>query len=1175
MTPGRLDVGTRGVGDGAEWTDELLPDSRTPSTAPLADLAPRLRSEPGLTRAIGDPDARLAVVEVARPVSIAALAHLSNKRPLVVACPTGTMAAQLHDDLQQFLTPGELALFPGWETLPFERVSPNVETMGQRLDVLWRLRDASRTPKVIVAGVRALLQKLGPGATEIEPIQIRRGVEIDPDALVQQLVEFGYRREELVEHRGEFARRGAIIDVYPARAHAPIRLDLWGDEVERLTRFGVNDQRSTDDLDDVRIFPARELVPSDEVRARAEALVETEPWGREQWERLAEGTHFDGMESWLPWLVDERDGDGLLLTDILPDTAKVLLIEPRRMRDRATDLIAEEDDLAKALASSWARDENTTFPRLHAEPDTLLQSAGSFWSIDSTPESPDTPLVGAMGWGPVAGDGSGLTERLRDLIADGYQVVVAADGVGSAQRLHSLLLDHGLDFPIRPDTSSLRDKAGGTIIAAPLHRGVQLPNGKFAIVAEPDLTGRRRAHRRARPRKQSAGSTTFEDLTAGHYVVHHQHGVGLYEGMVKRSIGGVERDYLLLSYKGGDKLYIPSDQIDTIRQYVGGEAPKLHKLGGSDFAKTKGRVKTEVRQIAQELVLLYQQRVTAQGHVFGQDTPWQQEMEAAFPYVETPDQKKAIDDIKDDMERSFPMDRLVCGDVGFGKTEIAIRAAFKAIQDGKQVAVLCPTTLLATQHGNTFADRFAGYPIRVEVLSRFLTPGQAKQVMAGLKSGEVDCVIGTHRLLAADINFKDLGLLVVDEEQRFGVTHKERIKALKTNVDVLTLSATPIPRTLEMSLVGIRDLSLLQTPPAERQPILTYVGEYDERVAIEAIRRELLREGQVFWVHNRVQSIETAARRLRELVPEARIAIAHGQLDEGSLEQVVQDFWDGEYDVLVCTTIIESGIDMPAVNTLVVERSDLLGLGQMHQLRGRVGRSGQRAYAYLFHPRDKVLTEEAYERLRTIGEATELGSGFKIAMRDLEIRGAGSLLGESQSGHIAAVGYDLYCQMVTEAVSEMKGEPPPNAPPEIKLDVPTDSFLPEDYVTKEELRLEAYRRLADVTSPGQVDDIRTEWEDRYGPLPAPAEALLQVGHLRAECHRLGIRDLQITSHDARIQPIDLPVSATIRLRRLSKGAKFKDDLKQLVVPLPRGADAAQFLVGFLRDLVPPEEPTDE
>ena len=616
---------------------------------------------------------------------------------------------------------------------------------------------------------------------------------------------------------------------------------------------------------------------------------------------------------------------------------------------------------------------------------------------------------------------------------------------------------------------------------------------------------------------------------------------------------------------------MPSDQIDTLRQYVGGEAPALHRLGGSDFAKTKSRVRSAVREIAQELVVLYQKRVNAEGHAFAQDTPWQAEMEEAFPFVETPDQRTAIDDIKRDMELAHPMDRLVCGDVGFGKTEVAIRAAFKAIQDGKQVAVLAPTTLLATQHGNTFADRFAGFPIRVEVLSRFLTTAQAKKVIEGVKTGEVDCVIGTHRLLGNDVKFKDLGLLVVDEEQRFGVQHKETMKKMKTNVDVLTLSATPIPRTLEMSLVGIRDLSLLQTPPADRQPILTYVGEYDERVAIEAIRRELLREGQVFWVHNRVQSIETAARRLRELVPEARIGIAHGQMDEGTLESIVQDFWDGEYDVLVCTTIIESGIDMPTVNTLVVERSDLLGLGQMHQLRGRVGRSGSRAYAYLFHPRDKVLTEEAYERLRTIGESTELGSGFKIAMRDLEIRGAGNLLGESQSGHIAAVGYDLYCQMVTEAVSEMKGEPQPEKPVEIKLDVPTDSFLPTDYVAKEELRLEAYRRLA---VGHQRRRGRRHPHRVGGPLrPAPRARPRRCSR-SATCAPSATASASPTSRSpaartrrntAKLAPLTLKLSEAMRLRRIAKLAKYKEDFDN-GRPARRAAAEGQRAVGVPRAL---------
>jgi len=1140
----------------------------------LDALPPLLRAEPALTQAFGNPNGFIAVPEAARALSIAALAQLSDRRPLVVACPTGTDAGQLYDDLVSYMPDGEVLLFPAWETLPFERVSPSVETMGRRLEVLWRLQSADRQPAIVVAGVRALLQRLGPGAAEVQPIRVCPGDVLDPDALLHALIAFGYRREELVEHRGEVAQRGAIIDIFPSTAEAPIRIDLWGDEVERLTEFGVNDQRSTNDLTEAFVFPARELLPTPEVRQRAAALVAEQPWGREQWERLAEGLVFDGMESWLPWLVGDGPTTGdLLLTDVLPSTAKVALIEPRRMRDRANDLLAEEDDLARALASTWARDAQLSFPRLHADTDRLLGAQHSTWTLSSAPETPDSPMVGASGWGLVVGDGEGLANRFVQLLADKYRVVVAADGEGSAQRVAALLRERGLEFTVLQGDATHQDRTvditrpGGYIVVAPLHRGCTVPAAKLAVVAEADLTGRRRAHRRARPRKRQ-GTGLFEDLKPGYYVVHYQHGVGQYQGMVKRSIGGVERDYLLLAYKGGDKLYVPSDQIDALRQYVGGETPSLHRLGGADFAKAKSRVRSAVREIAQELVVLYQKRVNATGFTFGDDTPWQHEMEDAFPFVETPDQRTAIDDIKADMQRPYPMDRLLCGDVGFGKTEVAIRAAFKAIQDGKQVAVLAPTTLLATQHGNTFADRFAGYPIRVEVLSRFLTNKEAKRVIDGLASGEVDCVIGTHRLLQEGVRFKDLGLLVVDEEQRFGVQAKEQMKKLKVNVDVLTLSATPIPRTLEMSLVGIRDLSLLQTPPADRQPILTFVGGYDERVAVEAIRRELLREGQVFWVHNRVQSIDMCASRLRELVPEARIAVAHGKMDEGSLEQVVVDFWEGRFDVLVCTTIIESGIDMPTVNTLVVERADLLGLGQMHQLRGRVGRSGSRAYAYLFHPPDARLTEEAYERLRTIGEATELGSGFKIAMRDLEIRGAGNLLGESQSGHIAAVGYDLYCQMVTEAVGEMKGEPL-KEPSELKLDVPTDAYLPTDYVTKEELRLEAYRRLAGVTAAGEVDDIRAEWEDRYGPVPEPAVALLAVGSLRAECHRLGLRDVSISSNQARLGPIDLKVSEEMRLRRLSRDALHKPDQKQLVIPIKRGLDPAEYLVSLLRQLVPP------
>jgi transcription-repair coupling factor (superfamily II helicase) len=1079
------------------------------------------------------------------------LAHLSGRHPIVVATPTATDAERLAHDLRAFLGEDEVDTFPAWETLPFERVSPSVETMGRRLRTMWRLRDNERMPRVLVAPVKALVQRLGPHVEDVEPVVVTPGDHIDETELLERLVGLGYRREYQVEHRGEVAVRGSIVDVFPSTANAPVRIDLWGDEVDRLTEFAVADQRSTDDIACAEIFGCRELLPTDDVRARASQLVAAEPWGREQWERLAEGQIFDGMESWLPWLTD---GEHVLL-DLVPDDAQLLLVEPRRMRDRAAELLDEEGALAGTLAQTWGA-QGREFAKLHLPFDRLLaHTRAPAWSVTATPEGPDAPAVSASGWDPVVGDAARLTKQVAELLSTGYRVVVCADGEGTAARIGSNFRDEGL--------------TGLDIVVQPLERGFVMSAIKLAVLAEADITGRRRAHRRVRTRPRGA-EAFFDSLEPGGYVVHHQHGVARYGGMVTRAIGGVERDYLLLEYRGADKLYVPSDQIDLIRPYTGGETPSLSKLGGSDWQKAKARVRSAVREIAQELVVLYQRRITTPGHAFPVDTPWQHELEEAFPYQETPDQLKAIVEMKADMEEATPMDRLVCGDVGFGKTEVALRGAFKAVQDGKQVAVLVPTTLLAQQHFQTFSDRFAGYPVRVEVLSRFLTPGQARKVVNGLQDGTVDVVIGTHRLLSADIKFKDLGLLVVDEEQRFGVTHKELIKQLRTNVDVLTLTATPIPRTLEMSLTGIRDLTLLNTPPADRQPILTYVGEYDERAAAEAIRRELLREGQVFFVHNRVADIDHVANGLRDLVPEARVAVAHGQMDEGTLEKVVIDFWQGEYDVLVCTTIIESGIDMPTVNTLVVDRADLLGLGQMHQLRGRVGRAGQRAYAYLFFPPDRALSEESYERLRTIGEHTELGSGFKIAMRDLEIRGAGNLLGASQSGHIAAVGYDLYVQMVSEAVAELKGEEV-REPAEIKLDLPIAAHLPRDYVAREDLRLEAYRRLATITTQAEVDDVRTEWQDRYGPPPPPAEALLAVGRLRAECARVGLREVTVAKDVARLAPIELKTSQRIRLQRLHPKAVYKEDLGQLVVPLPRGADPTAFLLEFLAAMVPAED----
>jgi transcription-repair coupling factor (superfamily II helicase) len=630
-------------------------------------------------------------------------------------------------------------------------------------------------------------------------------------------------------------------------------------------------------------------------------------------------------------------------------------------------------------------------------------------------------------------------------------------------------------------------------------------------------------------------------------------------------MAGVERDYLVIGYASEDRLYVPTDQLASVRKYTGGEAPRVSRMGGRDWGETKERVRKAVAAVAEQVVRLHRARVRAQGFAFPPDTPWQGEVEASFPYEETPDQLVAIADVKEDMEASIPMDRLIFGDVGYGKTEVALRAAFKAANAGKQVAVLVPTTLLAQQHHQTFTARLEQYPLRVEVLSRFLTPKQQLSVIEGITTGAVDIVIGTHRLLSEDVRWKNLGLVVVDEEQRFGVSAKDQLKQLKVGVDVLTLTATPIPRTLEMALTGIRQVSHIRTAPEDRHPILTYVGPFDSQSVSAAIRRELLRDGQVFYVHNRVASIDEAVGRLRNLVPDARMVVAHGQMSEGQLEQVMIDFWSREYDVMVATTIIESGLDLPQVNTLIVERADLLGLAQLYQLRGRVGRSSQRAYAYLFHPSDRILTEEAYRRLEAIGEATDLGSGFHLALRDLEIRGAGSILGEVQSGHIAAVGFDLYAELVAEAVSRLEGtELVSKEVREVRIELPMDAHLPDDYVPEQSLRLEAYRRLATAADQVAVDDVTSEWTDRFGPLPPAATALIDIARLRVEALRVGLNELVNLRSEVRMSPVDLSASQEVRLQRLVKKAVLRNDV--LFIPAPN--DLVNGLRAFLLEMWP-------
>lgn len=1133
----------------------------------LAPLAADIAAVRAISASLGRREASLAVPERAQPAALAALARASGRRPLVVCTATEAAAEHLTADLRSWLGADAVVSLPAWETLPFEQVSPAAVAMGTRLRTIWRMRRPETLPSLVVASVRALMQRLAPGSEDFEPVRLSLGDRCDRDELIERLAAAGYRRGVQVEQRGEMAVRGSIVDVFDATAADPVRIDLWGDEIDRLCTFSVSGQRSGTALATTEIFGCRELRPTAEVRRRAAELALEAPWGRRQWELLAEGTFFDGMEAWLGWLSAERRS----FADLIPAGGLVVLIERDRLWARAQDLLADEAELARHLAAAWGVAPGERLPRAHVGAEDLLAGCEApVWGLNSSPSSPAEPLVEALGWESPLGTGDGPVRQVASLLAEGYRVVVAADGEGSAQRLRERLEAHGVALDA-PGALTAAGSPACSVVVSPLRQGCILPEVRLGVLAEGDLTGRRRAHRRARPAAATpAGRGAVEDLQVGGFVVHRTHGVACYRGMVTRAMDEVERDYLLLEYRGDARLYVPSDQLDTVRQYTGGDAPTLSRLGGADWQRTKSRVRAAVSEVAGELVELYRKRHATAGHAFGADGPWQGQMEAAFVYPETPDQLSAIAQVKEDMERPVPMDRLVCGDVGFGKTEVAVRAAFKAVADGRQVAVLVPTTLLAHQHHQTFTERYAGFPLRVEMLSRFLSPAAARGVLGGLRSGEVDVVIGTHRLLSADVGFARLGLLIVDEEQRFGVTHKEAIKTLRHDVDVLTLTATPIPRTLEMSLTGIRDLTVLQTPPADRKPIGTYVGPYDERAVVEAVRRELLRDGQVFFVHNRVADIDGVAARLAELVPDARVAVAHGQMDEAALEQVVLDFWDRRYDVMVCTTIIESGIDMPTVNTLIVDRADLMGLAQLHQIRGRVGRAQMRAYAYLFTPPERSLTTEAYERLKVVAESTELGSGIRIAMRDLEIRGAGNLLGVGQSGHIAAVGYDLYCEMVTEAVAELAGAVP-EPPAELNLDVPVDAHLPPDYVPSESLRFAAYRRLAEATSAEAVADVRAEWLDRFGPLPAAAESLLAVARLRVLCIAAGVTDVSVRSlpggaGEARITPLRLRESRRVRLERLWPSAVYEPASGRLRVPLRSRSAAVEAITEVLERL---------
>ena len=1088
----------------------------------------------------------LTVVDPARALVLAALARAGDSWLVVV--PTLRDAERLGAELRAFTR--AVAMFPPWETLPHERLSPRPETVARRLEALKRAR--SGEAHIVIAPVLAAMQHMVPGAESIEPVVVAQGQTYDPEVLVRDLVALDYHRTELVERRGEVAVRGGLIDVFPPTSDHPIRIEFFGDEVESMRAFAVASQRSLDRVERMEAYPCRELLPTDEVRGRAIAAIEKHPGERIELNRLADGMTFEGVEALIDSLWDEPP----VLRDALPAGTRVLVVDPKRTDDRAHELMREVEELREAAWSSAGEGGRAPASGGLADPETALGEVRA----RITPFRGDNPILEASVWDVARGDVDKMASAAKQLMRDGVRVIATAATTGAAERIREVL--RSKDIP----AEFLDANSGQAAVAvAPIEEGFWSPALGLALIGESDLFGKRRAHREP---KASRRSVTPLDLVEGDLVVHVVHGVGRYRGMETREIGGSVNDYLTLEYAEGDKLFVPADQVDAVSKYIGGEAPKLNRLGTGDWNRQKARVRKAVRDMAGELIQLYSARASSKGFAFSPDQPWQRELEDAFPYVETKDQLSAIDDVKSDMEKPVPMDRLICGDVGFGKTEIAIRAAFKAVLDGKQVAVLVPTTLLAQQHYATFSERYAPFPVRVVMLSRFVTPKELQRVLEEIAAGKVDIVIGTHRLLQKDVVFADLGLLVVDEEQRFGVAHKERLKQLKTSVDVLTMTATPIPRTLEMSMGGIRDMSVIDTPPEDRHPVLTFVGEASEETKARAIRREMLREGQTFYVHNQVQDIDVVAGRVRQLVPEARVGVVHGQMEERRLEKMMLDFWDRQYDVLVTTTIIESGLDIPTANTLVVDRADALGLSQLYQLRGRVGRSHERAYAYFLYPADRALSEQSHARLNAIGQLTDLGSGLQIALRDLEIRGAGNLLGAEQSGHIATVGFDLYVRLLAEAVDEARGRKP-EPKPDVKVDLPVDAHLPESWIAREGLRLEAYRRIAEAENVGALADVRAELNDRYGELPAQAEELLTVAELRFVLGPRGVRTVQYSNGQVRIEPFVLAESEKVRLQRLFKGSIFKPATFTALIPVPRDPEAgvARWLLGAARELL--------
>ena len=1108
------------------------------------------------------------------PAAVHGFLAATSNTPLLIITTSTRHAEELSQEISSWIGKDLVVNFPAWETLPHERLSPKADTVTARFKALNKISD--QKVRVIVCSVRALLQPIIANDLNTSIIKIQQGLNLQMQELMNQLIRFGFLRSDLVERRGDFAVRGGILDIFPADQDHPIRIDFFGDEIEELSYFSISDQRSLEKIKvEVSIYPCREMLIDEKLKQKARTLGKDFPEIKDLTEKICEGILFEGMESLAAGLVDDFKS----ITDYLSPSTQIWLIDEPRIKSRAIDLLQTNNEFLQAAWSTvaWSDSKKIEAP---IELSNKLK-IGGFYELDYIKQQAEKKKLSLRTLNLYSSDPAdkeldfldeieSYANKYEKAILDikswkkqGYVVVFTAAATGILQRFSEVLNSSEIaNQQISEFDQSINNELIW-LIKSDIHHGFISSKYKFVLVTDKDLSGQKSSDKdlARMPSKRRKAIDPLQ-LNSGDYVVHEQHGVGRYLELITRTTNGASREYLVIEYapsKRGhpaDRIFVPTDTLEQVTKYVGGESPTLHKIGGSDWQSSKRKARKAVKQIAAELIRLYAARMSAPGFAFSVDTTWQKELENSFPFVETVDQQATIDEVKRDMEKPNPMDRIVCGDVGYGKTEIAVRAAFKAVQDGKQVAILVPTTLLVQQHFNTFSTRYSGFPIRLAALSRFNTVRESKEIISNLKSGVVDVVIGTHRLLSKDVEFRDLGLLVVDEEQRFGVEHKEELKKARTNVDVLSMSATPIPRTLEMAITGIREMSNITTPPEERHPVLTYVGPYDDKQVSAAIHRELLRDGQVFYIHNRVESIELVSEKIKSLVPGIKIGIAHGQMNEKLLEDVILAFWNREYDLLLCTTIIESGIDIPNANTLIVDRSDLFGLSQLHQLRGRVGRSRERAYAYFLYPTEQLISELAHDRLTTIATNTDLGAGMQVALKDLEIRGAGNLLGGEQSGHIAEVGFDLYMRMVADAVDEFKSgyfEDKPKKQ-DCKIELPLDAHLPTDYVDSERLRLDIYRRLADAASYEVLTEIEEELVDRFGPLPMPARELIAVASLRLLAKNLEIADISMVGKNLRLSPVALAESGQIKLSRLYPGSIYKNASQTLLVSRPTTAN---------------------